>query len=112
MVTALRLPLAINQVEVNSRSGNQWLRGRKVEPGSKLYNSQTKVMEEQREKDILVTRAAHDTGKCFGAVRPTDRLFPDQSGLQYCRHSHYHRHSTLEPVGNLHSSRARFLGCQ
>src|ERR1700730_3722788 len=112
MIMASRLPLAIDQVEVNSRSGKPMASRRKSRAGFESYTNHKQRVWRKREKDILITRAAHDTGKCFGPVRPTDRLFPDQSGLQYCRRSRYHRHSTLEPVENLHSSRARFLGCQ
>src|SRR5260370_21241882 len=112
MIMASVLPLAISQVEVNSRWGIPMASRQKSRAGFQGYTNHKRRVWRKREKDILVTRAAHDTGKCFGPVRPTDRLFPDQSGLQYCRRSRYHRHSTLEPVGNLLPPRARFLGCQ
>src|SRR6202790_3763881 len=100
MIMASPLPLAINQVEVNSRSGKPMASRQKGRAGFQSYTNQKRRVWRKREKDILVTRAAHDTGKCFGAVRPTDQLFPDQSGLQYRRRSRYHRHSTFEPLGN------------
>src|SRR6266851_9437128 len=104
MIMASRLPLAIDQVEVNSRSGKPMASRQKSRAGFQLYTNHKRRVWRKREKDILVTRAAHDTGKCFGAVRPTDRLFPDQLGLQHCKCSRYHRLSTFEPLGNLLSS--------
>src|SRR5579862_9237563 len=64
------------------------------------------------ERNGFVIWATLHINDSFGASGSADRLFPDRSGLQYGRHSEYDRPSAVEPLGNLHSSRARFLDRQ
>src|SRR6266581_5102086 len=61
------------------------------------------------ERSNLVNRTADDVGNSPGIACSAGWLFPDQSGLQYGRRCQYHGSSTVEPLGDFYSSRARLL---
>src|ERR1700676_4893835 len=63
----------------------------------------------QLENKTFVIRTADDAGDSVGTSSSAGWLFPDQTGLEYCRRGHYNRYSTAESLGNFVCSRARLL---